>query len=69
LSITDYFQKFTSLVDTLAAVEQPLNDFDLISFLLAGLGSEYDAFVTSVTTRIDPISLEELYGHLLMKID
>jgi hypothetical protein len=36
-----------------------------VSYLLAGLGSEYDLFVTSVTTRLDPLSLDELYGHLL----
>jgi hypothetical protein len=36
-----------------------------VSFLLKGLGSEYDPFVTSVTTRVDPLSIDELYGHLL----
>jgi hypothetical protein len=65
MSITEYFEKFTGLADILAAVEQPLNDFDHVSFLLAGLNSDYDSFVTSVTTRVDPISIEELYGHLL----
>lgn len=65
LSITDYFQRFQSLADALAAVDQPLNEFELISFLLTGLGSDYDSFVTSVTTRVEPLSLEDLYGHLL----
>jgi hypothetical protein len=60
-TVTEYFQKFKSL----AAAGQPLNDFELVSFLLAGLGSEFDPFVTSVTTRVDPLSLEELYAHLL----
>jgi hypothetical protein len=58
MSIADYFQKLTGLADTLAAIDQPLNEFDLVSFLLAGLNSDYDSFVTSVTTRVDPISLE-----------
>jgi len=61
----EYLQKFKNLVDTIAAVGQPLNDFKLLSFLLAGLGSEFDPFVTSVTTRVDPMSIEELYVHLL----
>jgi hypothetical protein len=39
LSIVDYFHKFTNLVDTLTAVDQPLNDFELTYFLLVGLGS------------------------------
>ena len=64
-SIVDYFHQFTTLVNTLAAIDQPFNNFELISFLLAGLGLNYDSFVTIVTTRVDPLSVEELYGHLL----
>jgi hypothetical protein len=63
-SITEYFQTIKTLSDTLAAAGQPLNDFESVSFLLKGLGSEYDPFVTSVTTRVDPLSVDELYGHL-----
>uniref|UniRef100_A0A2N9HX01 Reverse transcriptase Ty1/copia-type domain-containing protein n=1 Tax=Fagus sylvatica TaxID=28930 RepID=A0A2N9HX01_FAGSY len=65
LSIADFFHRFTGLADTLAAIDQPLADYELVSFLMAGLGSEYDSLVTSVQTRADPLSLEELYGHLL----
>ena len=64
-SIADFFHQFTTLVDTLAATVYALNDFEIISFLLAGLGSKYDSFVTSVTTRVDPLTVDELYGHLL----
>lgn len=35
-----------------------------MSFLLAGLGSTYDSFVMFVTTRVDPISLKDLYSHM-----
>uniref|UniRef100_A0A2N9GPB1 Uncharacterized protein n=1 Tax=Fagus sylvatica TaxID=28930 RepID=A0A2N9GPB1_FAGSY len=55
--IADYFHRFTNLADTLAAVDHPLNDIELISFLLAGLGSDYDSFVTSVNTRVWNLSL------------
>ncbi len=51
--------------DTMAAIGQPLNYFETMSYLLAGLGFEYDHFVTSVTPRVYPLSLEEIYGHLL----
>jgi hypothetical protein len=64
-SIADYFHRFTGLADTFAAIDHPLNDFELVSFLLASLGSEFDSFVTLVNTRVDPLSLEDLYGHLL----
>jgi hypothetical protein len=64
-SITKYFQTIKAMSDNLAAVGQQLNDFESISYLLAGLRSEYDPFITSVTTRLDPLSIDELYGHLL----
>lgn len=38
---------------------------EFVSYLLVGLNSDYDAFVASVTTRIEPLSPEELYGLLL----
>ena len=59
------FSPIHNTVDTLATTTQPLNDFEIVSFLLAGIGSNYDSFVTLVTTRVDPLSIEELYGHLL----
>ena len=64
-SIADFFHTFTGLADTLAAIDQPLPEFQLVSFLLAGLGPEYDSFVTSVQQRTEPITLDYLYGHLL----
>jgi hypothetical protein len=71
-SNTEYFQTIKTLSDTLATAGQPLNDFESVYFLLKGLGTEYDPFVTSVTTRVDPLSIDELYDHLLaheMRLD
>jgi hypothetical protein len=36
-----------------------------LSFLLAGLGSEFDPLVTSVTTRVNHISRDDIHGLLL----
>ena len=64
-SISDYFHCFTHLIDTLAAIDQPLPFHESLSFLLAGLGTDYDSLVTSVQTQINPIAFEDIYGHLL----
>jgi hypothetical protein len=64
-SIADYYHTFKTLCDALAVVGQPLNGFEKVSFLLAGLGIDFDPFVTSVTTRAEPLSVDEIYGHLL----
>jgi hypothetical protein len=65
LSIADYYTYFQTLSDSLATVNQPLTDVEQQAFLLGGLGFEYDPFITSVTTRVEPLSIEEIYGHLL----
>uniref|UniRef100_A0A2N9I7A2 Uncharacterized protein n=1 Tax=Fagus sylvatica TaxID=28930 RepID=A0A2N9I7A2_FAGSY len=64
-SIVDYFYKFTYLTDTLATVDQPLPLHEALSFLLVGLESKYDSLVTSVKTQVHPMSLDDLYGHML----
>jgi hypothetical protein len=42
--IANYFHTFTGLANTLAAIDQPLPEFQLVSFLLTSLGLEYDTF-------------------------
>jgi hypothetical protein len=64
-SMADFYHKFTSLADTLAAIDQPLKDFDLVSIFLAGLGSDYDALVTAIQQRRGEVTLDELYGDFL----
>ncbi len=64
-SVANYFHKFTQLTDTLATVDQPLLPHEALSFLLAGLGSKYDSLVTYVKTQLHPMSLKDLYGHVL----
>ena len=64
-SISDYYHRFQTLIDILAYVGHPIDELEQQGFLLGGLGPEYDPFVTSVLTRADPLSMEEIYGHLL----
>uniref|UniRef100_A0A2N9IH96 Reverse transcriptase Ty1/copia-type domain-containing protein n=1 Tax=Fagus sylvatica TaxID=28930 RepID=A0A2N9IH96_FAGSY len=66
-SMADFYHKFTSLADTLTAIDQPLKDFDLVSFFLAGLGSDYDALVTAIQQRRGDVTLDELYGDFLSR--
>ncbi|KAA8519206.1 hypothetical protein F0562_013462 [Nyssa sinensis] len=65
LTITDYFTKVKKLFDTLFAINHTLSSSEITSYLLASLPSSYDSLVTSITTRVDPISLDDLYGCLL----
>jgi len=65
LSISAYYQKVQGFSHLLAAIGKPIEASELVSHILSGLGPEYDPLVTSVTTRQDSITLNELYGFML----
>ncbi|KAK4424666.1 Retrovirus-related Pol polyprotein from transposon RE1, partial [Sesamum alatum] len=69
LSTADYFRKIKGLSSEMAAAEMAaagnaLRDDEVIAYLLAGLGPDYDPFVTSMTTKSEPLTLDEVYSHL-----
>ena len=64
-SVTKYFQRVKTLADTLAAIGQPLPSYEIASSLLNGLDSSYDPLVASISTHVDPLTLEDIYSHLL----
>jgi hypothetical protein len=39
--------------------------YELVSYILTGLGSKFVPLISSITTRLDPMTLREVYGHLL----
>jgi histone deacetylase 1/2 len=65
LSITNYYNKVKHLSDTLTAVGKRLQDDELIAYLLRGLGPDYEPLVTSITTRVDTMSISDVYAHML----
>jgi hypothetical protein len=56
-TITDYYQRFQQLADALAAVNKPLSHFEMVSFLLAGLGSKYDPLSLWFKLMLNPCRL------------
>ncbi|KAF5468811.1 hypothetical protein F2P56_012931 [Juglans regia] len=64
-SATDYFMTIKRLTDELAIAGQPLPSDDIVTYLLAGLGPEYDSLVSLVSHRADSLTLEDLYSMLL----
>jgi hypothetical protein len=48
-SATDFFFNIRKISDELAITSQPLSSDDTITYLLAGLGHDYDSLVTIVT--------------------
>jgi hypothetical protein len=64
LSAADYFRKVKNLASEMAAADAALRDDEVLAYLLAGLPSDYDPFVTSITTK-DSVSLDDVYAHLI----
>lgn len=60
--MADYILKVKNIVDNLIAAASLVSDSNIVSTLLSDLPFEYESFVTSVNTRVDPVSFEQLIG-------
>jgi hypothetical protein len=65
MSISEYVNKMCALGDEMTSVGKPLDDEEMVSYILAGLDFEYNPVVSAVVTQVEPFSLNELYGQLL----
>lgn len=64
-SIAEFFTKMKRLADDMAALGRKLEDEELVSYILIGLDLEFDPVMCAVATRVEPISVAELYAQLL----
>lgn len=64
-SMREYLNKVKACCDTLAAAGQKLSEEDQILHVLAGLGSEYDAVMVSITSKTEPFNLKDVTSLLL----
>ena len=63
-SIADYFTKMKSLADDMASAGKPLEDEEIVPYILSGLDLEYNPVVSAITAQPEPISLGELFTQL-----
>jgi hypothetical protein len=66
LSVANYFMQAQRWSNLLAAIEDPVKDADLVCYIIGGLLVDFDPLVASLTTRLEPVSLEDMYTHLLI---
>jgi hypothetical protein len=65
-TMTKFYSKMKSYVDEMAASGQTLGDEEFVAYVLTGLDEEiYNSFVSSIVTRVEPISPAELYSQML----
>ena len=65
LSVVDYFRKIKGLVTKLTVASSTLRDDDVIAYLLVCLGPDYDPFVSSMTTKSEALTLDDVFAHLM----
>lgn len=64
LNHTNYFFNIRKISDELAIAGQPLSYDDTITYILAGLGHDYDSLAATITARQDSVTSKELYSLL-----
>ncbi|KAF3776124.1 hypothetical protein EJ110_NYTH49066 [Nymphaea thermarum] len=68
-TVTEYVTGFKTICDELAAIGKPLSDQDKVYWLINGLGSGYESFMTSILrppipAYIDVVSLLESHDNM-----
>jgi hypothetical protein len=65
MSIASYFSTMRGYVDEMAAAEKPLDDDDVVSYILNGLDADYTSLIEHANRMTETISPETLYSRLL----
>jgi len=65
MSINDYLLKIRSLIDLLAMVGEEYKPKDHIDAIFGGLPEEYEMFIMSLETRVEPLSVLDVESLLL----
>jgi hypothetical protein len=65
MSVTEYVNRLRALGDEMASAGKSLDGDEMVSYILAGLDIEYNSVVSVAVARVEPISVNELYGQLL----
>jgi hypothetical protein len=62
MTMSQYFSKMKKFADELASAGKVLEDEEIVSYILNALDSTYTPLVSSVISRMDAISVNDLYS-------
>ncbi|XP_038891713.1 uncharacterized protein LOC120081111 [Benincasa hispida] len=65
LSLSQYLSQIKDVADKFSVVGESISYRDHLTHILDGLGSEYNAFVTSIQNHVDNLSVEDVWSLLL----
>ncbi len=67
MSINEYSLNFKGIVESLASINVSVDDDDLVSVCLNGLGKEYKPFKTSITVKENVPNFQDLVSMLIVE--
>ena len=65
LSAAKYMNKIKALADTMYTAGAPLSDDEIVDYMLAGLGSDFNPLAASMLRDNAEVSLSDFYSHVL----
>lgn len=65
MTVSQYYGKMKGFGDEMAAAGKPIDDEEMVAFILNGLNPDYNPLTSALVTRVEPISLPELYSQML----
>jgi hypothetical protein len=65
LSISEYVAKMKALADEMASARKPIDEEELVSYILVGLDEEYNHVVFALVAQKDSVSFGEAHSQLL----
>ena len=63
--ITEFLHEMRSIADELALAQSPINEEDLLVYILSQLGDEYNPITAALKVREQPVTYPELYDKLV----
>ena len=61
----DFVMVVKSISDSLAAIQSPVSEMDLIQYTLNGLDLDYDGIVDTLTYILGTLTFDDVYTNLL----
>ncbi|WVZ64382.1 hypothetical protein U9M48_013903 [Paspalum notatum var. saurae] len=65
MSMAEYVGKMKALGDEMASLGKPLEDEELVQYILAGPDMDYNPVVSAIAARVESITVGEMYSQLL----
>lgn len=60
MSVVEYYTKMKDFGDDVAGIGRPLNEGDLVVYIIIGLNEEFESLVLVLIARVQLIGMEEL---------